>query len=56
MPKGLIKYLHDLGWKFYAFIGEKGCRLMCSWDTTSEDVRSFVEDLKRGLQSISGQS
>ena len=56
MPKSLIRYLHDLGWKFYAFIGEKGCRLMCSWDTTPEDVRSFVKDLKEGLQSTSGQS
>ncbi|MEK9949936.1 MAG: low specificity L-threonine aldolase [Verrucomicrobiales bacterium] len=56
MPKSLIRYLHDLGWKFYAFIGEKGCRLMCSWDTTPDDVRSFVEDLKEGLQSTSGQS
>ncbi|SRR5581483_1872831 len=34
------------GWQFYTFIGEGGCRLMCSWDTTEADVRAFVEDLK----------
>ena len=28
------------------FIGEGGCRLMCSWDTTPEDVDALVEDLK----------
>ena len=48
MPPPLIEYMHGLGWKFYSFIGEGGCRLMCSWDTKEEDVRSFVEDLKCG--------
>jgi threonine aldolase len=33
------------GWHFYDFIGWGGARLMCSWDTTVEDVRSFARDL-----------
>ncbi len=34
--------LHARGWHFYDFIGSGGARLMCSWDTTPEDVRSFA--------------
>ncbi len=49
MPRTLIDYMHALGWKFYSFIGEGGCRLMCSWDTTEEDVHAFVGDLKNGI-------
>lgn len=33
------------GWKFYTFIGSGGCRLMCAWDTTEEDVTAFAKDL-----------
>lgn len=45
LPKPAIKALYDRGWLFYNFIGEGGCRLMCSWDTTAEDVRAFAADL-----------
>lgn len=38
--------LHETGWVFMAFIGDDGVRLMCSWDTTDEDVDDFVRDLK----------
>jgi threonine aldolase len=31
---------------FYTFIGQGGCRLMCSWDTRREDVDALVADLK----------
>lgn len=46
LPESVIKGLRDLGWRFYTFIGRGGCRLMCSWDTTEEDVNGFVADLK----------
>lgn len=45
LPKPVIKHLWGRGWLFYNFIGEGGCRLMCSWDTRDEDVREFVADL-----------
>jgi len=45
MPAFLIKALFDLGWMFYTFIGEGGCRLMCAWDTTPEDVDQFLADV-----------
>lgn len=45
LPKPVIQGLWNRGWLFYNFIGEGGCRLMCSWDTTEDDVRAFATDL-----------
>ena len=49
LPAAVIEGLHALGWHFYTFIGSGGCRLMCSWDTTEQDVDEFVDDVKRLL-------
>jgi threonine aldolase len=38
--------LRARGWRFYEFIGAGGARLMCSWDTTEEDVRAIAADLR----------
>lgn len=46
MPRTAIEGLWKRGWKFYTFIGEGGCRLMCSWDTKREDVDAFVADVR----------
>jgi len=45
LPRPAIDGLRQRGWKFYTFIGQGGCRLMCAWDTTREDVDAFVSDL-----------
>ena len=37
--------LRAKGWRFYTFIGEGGCRLMCAWDTRPETVDRFVSDV-----------
>lgn len=37
--------LREKGWHFYTFIGAGGCRFMCSWDTTTEDVDALLADL-----------
>ena len=47
LPPHVIHALRKEGWKFYTFIGQGGCRLMCAWDTTEDDVDGFVSDLKR---------
>ena len=39
------------GWKFYDFKDVGGCRLMCSWDTTFEDVDAFLADVGQLLES-----
>jgi threonine aldolase len=49
MPPWMVIALREAGWKFYTFIGQGGCRLMCAWDTTEEDVREFIADIKRAL-------
>jgi threonine aldolase len=50
LPPAVIRAMWQRGWKFYTFIGQGGCRLMCAWDTQPEDVRDFVADLKQALQ------
>jgi threonine aldolase len=46
LPRPVVDGLRARGWRFYDFIGWGGCRLMCSWDTAEEDVRSFAADLR----------
>jgi threonine aldolase len=46
MPKDLIDAMHGRGWHFYTFIGEGGCRLMCSWDTAEATVDGFLADMR----------
>lgn len=47
----LITGLYARGWMFYDFIGAGGCRLMCSWDTTFDDVDAFLADVRDLLGS-----
>jgi threonine aldolase len=37
--------MYQRGWKFYTHVFEDTARLMCSWDTTVEDVDAFAADL-----------
>jgi threonine aldolase len=53
LPETVIRGMWDRGWMFYTFIGRGGCRFMCSWDTTEQDVRAFAEDLKSLLSAQS---
>lgn len=45
LRRPVVDALHERGWGFYTFIGEGGCRLMCSWDTTEADVKAFATDV-----------
>jgi threonine aldolase len=56
LPEETAAALRNLGWRFYNFIGEGGCRLMCSWDTTEEDVTRFAADLTSHLSLSRPQS
>ena len=46
IPPRLQAALREKGWRFYTFIGEGGCRLMCAWDTAPETVDRFASDLE----------
>ncbi|MGH8021168.1 MAG: threonine aldolase family protein [Opitutaceae bacterium] len=49
MPATLAGALRERGWKFYNFIGDRGYRLMCSWETDEAVVDAFAEDVKSCL-------
>jgi len=47
IPDDLVQGMFARGWKFYTHVGGwEESRLMCSWDTTAEDVDGFAADLK----------
>ncbi len=47
IPEQTVSRLYELGWRFYTHVGPgAGARLMCSWDTTEEDVDRFAQDLQ----------
>jgi len=48
-PQSTIDALRAQGWRFYQFIGDGGIRLMCSWDTTENDVEAFVANVIASL-------
>lgn len=52
----IIAGLYARGWTFYNFIGAGGCRLMCAWDTTFEDIDAFLKDLQELLASDEDRS
>jgi threonine aldolase len=46
LPEKVVQGLHSRGWHFYTNVGGwDESRLMCSWDTTPEDVDGFIKDL-----------
>lgn len=49
IPAHAVDALWGRGWRFYTFIGQGGCRLMCAWDTTEADVDAFLTELKSVL-------
>ncbi|PID48465.1 MAG: threonine aldolase [Proteobacteria bacterium] len=46
LPLSVSTKLREKGWRFYQFIGEGGCRLMCAWDTQAETVEAFAADIR----------
>jgi threonine aldolase len=50
IPKRATDAMYKKGWKYYTHVGTQGeGRLMCSWDTTPEDVEEFAGDLTSAL-------
>lgn len=46
LPEPARRAMLERGWRFYTFIGEGGCRLMCAWDIQPETVDRFLADLR----------
>ena len=52
IPSRVVQGLHQRGWKFYTgVVTPDESRLMCSWDTTPEDVDAFAKDLRVCLKN-----
>ncbi len=45
LPDEVVRGMYQRGWKFYTHVSPDSARLMCSWDTTPEDVDAFAADL-----------
>jgi threonine aldolase len=45
LPDAVVQGMYQRGWKFYTHVFQDTARLMCSWDTTPEDVDAFAADL-----------
>jgi threonine aldolase len=53
IPEPVVEAVHQRGWKFYTHVGGwEESRLMCSWDTTPEDVDAFAADLRDTLKTL----
>jgi threonine aldolase len=50
LTPALMEGMWKRSWMFYNFIASGGCRLMCAWDTTEQDVKEFVADVKALLK------
>ncbi len=52
IPSRVVEGLHQRGWKFYTgVVTPDESRLMCSWDTTPEDVDAFAKDVRVCLKN-----
>jgi threonine aldolase len=52
MPDALAAALHARGWVFYQMHNAVEYRLMCSWDTTPDDVDALVADFRTVLAAV----
>jgi threonine aldolase len=52
MPDALAAALHERGWVFYQMHNAVEYRLMCSWDTTPDDVDALVADFRTVLAAV----
>lgn len=51
IPPAVANAVRAKGWQFYTTVGERGARLMCSWDTTDDDVDRFTRDVADSMRS-----
>ena len=48
LPSPFSTAVRNKGWQFYGDVDPgRAARLMCSWDTTAEDVQAFLRDAER---------
>jgi threonine aldolase len=45
MQPEILARVKEKGWHFYTFIGSGSARLMCSWQTTEDEVEALARDI-----------
>ena len=45
LPEAVHRSMREKGWIYHIVSGDRGARLMCSWDTTGEHIEQFIHDL-----------
>ena len=51
LPQAVHRHMREQGWIYHVVIGERGARLMCSWDTTGEHIDQFILDVERAFSA-----
>lgn len=54
LPDAAIARLREIGWRFYTFVGARGVRFMCAWDTAMSDVEALIQDVSAACQASHG--
>lgn len=49
LPQAAVEALWARGWRFHRFIGERGYRLMASWETPPATIDRFLAELRTAL-------
>ena len=49
LPESVHRFMREKGWIYHIVIGDRGARLMCSWDTTEESIDEFIADLENAF-------
>jgi threonine aldolase len=52
LPVAVQAAVRAKGWRFYTFLGDTGCRLMCAWDTDAATVDRFAADLIEACKEL----
>ena len=50
-PQSVHRSMREKGWAYHIVIGDRGARLMCSWNTTEELIDQFIADLERAFST-----
>ena len=51
LPEAVHRSMREKGWIYHIVIGDRGARLMCSWNTTEEHIEQFIADLESAFSN-----
>ena len=51
-PEAVHRSMREKGWVYHIVVGDRGARLVCSWDTTEEHIGQFLADLVSAFSTL----